>query len=103
MKKGELVVWRYHGELVPRFGIFKSAEMFHYNIKDFISGKIDRVPQSYVTILIDGIRYKKIGNLDKDRLYTKEEVYEICGLSENDDLSPYTTQSYINYQDITGV
>jgi len=101
MKKGEFVIWRYHGELSPRFGVIEKNETFHYSIKDLCTGEIEHVAQSYVTIIIDDKKYGKIKDLDKNKLYTKKEIHDICGISE-DDTTLFSVQSYINFQDFTG-
>jgi len=103
MKNGDFVVWRYHEDsnmykTLTRFGIMECIETFHYVIKDIETGQTHRVVQSFMAIIFDK-KYEKIHDLDRDRLYTKEELNEIFGVENPVYSKKQAREIYIDYQD----
>lgn len=95
MKVGDFVVWRYHDNPIVEktttyFGIFESIETFHYKIRNLETGEVETFVQPHISIVFDK-KYEKINTLDKNRLYSRQELVEMFG----DDPEPEREKFYV--------
>ena len=99
METSQFIVWRYHDDVFnTRFGIFEEERTFHYIIRDIETGQVEELVQSLITV-VHNTRYERIHTLDKNKLYTKTELYKFFGVNENDDVVIYTENTHRDVQD----
>lgn len=95
MKNGDFIVWRYHDnpitqKCITHYGILQALDTFYYNIKDLETGKVERLVQPHISIVVDR-KYEKINSLDKNRLYSREELVELFGEDAEPEKPKYYT------------
>lgn len=102
METGDFIAWRYHednniNKTITRFGIIQEIETFHYIIKDIETGQILRVIQSFIAIVYNK-KYNKLYTLDKNKLYTRDELDAIFGKDTHNYSDQKLKNIYIDIQ-----